>query len=198
MCFQLYMIGEFRMQTASPLVIMASVALTVPVVAAPEAVEGDSSTQPSDKKLVTSRMVPSDPASASQGPASQPMSLWDEFNQGRKLGSDGDTTSTLLKMLAYVAVILVIGAAAIWITKRVLPRLTAAGGRGRDLAVVETTHLGPRKTLHVVEVGSRRFLLGSTRERISMLAEVTPPFPRVLESESAKESEANGPAEPTA
>jgi len=82
-------------------------------------------------------------------------------------------------MLASVVVILVLGAVALVMTKKYLPRLRA--GSGREMAVLETVHLAPRVTVHVVQVGPKRFMLGATRERVSMLAELGQAFPDIAE-----------------
>ena len=41
--------------------------------------------------------------------------------------------------------------------------------------VLNTTTLGPRKTLHVVAIGNRVLLLGSTDQNVAMLSEITDP-----------------------
>jgi len=76
----------------------------------------------------------------------------------------------LWQMLAYVLVILVLGAAAIIVVRKVLPRLRAA--TGKRISVLETVYLSPRQTVHLLQVGKQRFLVAGTRERISMLAEL--------------------------
>ncbi len=71
-----------------------------------------------------------------------------------------------------VVVILVIGVVAWVVLKRLLPRWKIAGGQ-RRVRVLETTHLNPRQAVVLLQVGQRRLLVASTRERISMLADVT-------------------------
>ena len=88
---------------------------------------------------------------------------------------DDRTTGMIWQMLAAVAVVLVLGGVGILVTKRLLPRLTAQAGR--KVSVVETISLGPRKTVHLLHVGTRRYLLGAHREGVSMLADVTAAFP---------------------
>ena len=46
--------------------------------------------------------------------------------------------------------------------------------QGRNLAVVETLAVGPNKTLSLVRVGPRLFLLASTNERMSLISELNP------------------------
>jgi len=43
---------------------------------------------------------------------------------------------------------------------------------GREVRVIETTCLGPRKALHLVEVGSQRLLIASTNDSVTMLTHV--------------------------
>jgi flagellar biogenesis protein FliO len=59
----------------------------------------------------------------------------------------------------------------VYVSKKLLPRFTNLPGR--QIRVLETTHLSPRKGLHLVEVGSHRLLIASTNEKITMLADVT-------------------------
>lgn len=77
------------------------------------------------------------------------------------------------KMLLSVVVVIVLGVAVVYVSKKVLPRFTHISGK--QIRVIETTHIAPRKGLHLVEVGSRRLLIASTNEQITMLAEVTEP-----------------------
>jgi flagellar biogenesis protein FliO len=87
----------------------------------------------------------------------------------------------LWQMFSSVLVILGLGAAAILIIKKVLPRLgLAAGGRGLvigrggSLRVLETVRLGQQRSVHLLEAEGRKFLLGDAREGITLLAEIKP------------------------
>lgn len=77
------------------------------------------------------------------------------------------------QMVAAVIVILVVGGVSLLIIKKFIPRLAVS--TGKTISVVESIYLGPRLTVHLVDVAGQRFLLSSTRDRISMLAEVAPP-----------------------
>ena len=81
-----------------------------------------------------------------------------------------DPADLLWQMLAYVLLILVLGAVALVVVKKVLPRLRTT--TGKSISVVETVYLAPRQTLHLLQVGGRRLLVGCTREGISMLADL--------------------------
>ena len=90
-------------------------------------------------------------------------------------GVDDDGTSRLLwKMLAYLLIILVLGAVGILVVKRLVPRLGPSAGR--DVSVLETLHLGPRKSVYLLRVGDRRLLIAGARDSVSMLADVTNGF----------------------
>jgi flagellar biogenesis protein FliO len=74
-------------------------------------------------------------------------------------------------MLAAVIVILVLGGLAMVVVRKLLPRI--APRSGKQMAVLETVYLGPRKALHLVRVGQQKFLLAGSREGLTVLAEVT-------------------------
>ena len=86
-------------------------------------------------------------------------------------------------MLAVLFVV-VLGVAAIYVSRKLLPRI--ANLPGKEIRIVETVHLGPRKAVHVLEMGDRRFLIGSTNENITKLADIT----RGSTASAAKETQA--------
>jgi flagellar biosynthetic protein FliO len=73
-----------------------------------------------------------------------------------------------LKMMLSVGLVIGLGAAAVYLSKRVLPRV--ANVAGKEIRVLETTYLGPRKALHLVEVAHQRLLIASTNDHITTLA----------------------------
>lgn len=84
---------------------------------------------------------------------------------------DGGTYPNLLRAVLFVVVL---GVVAVYASKKLLPRITKLPGK--EVRVVETVYLGPRKAVHVLEVGGRRFLVGSTNENITKLADITGDF----------------------
>ena len=74
----------------------------------------------------------------------------------------------LITMIAFVALI---GIVVWWFARRYSKGLM--GGKGKTVMVTETVPLGPRKMVHILEVGSRKLLLGSTADSIRFLADVT-------------------------
>jgi len=77
----------------------------------------------------------------------------------------------LFKFMVSVLFIVALGAAGIYVSKRFLPKITKLSGK--EIRIAETVHLGPRKAVHLLEIGERRFLIGSTNENITRLADLT-------------------------
>jgi flagellar biogenesis protein FliO len=75
-----------------------------------------------------------------------------------------------LRMMLSVGLVIGLGAAALYLSRKVLPRVAHAPGK--EIRILETAYLGPRKALHLVEVGSQRLLIASTNDRVTMLAPV--------------------------
>jgi len=91
-----------------------------------------------------------------------------DLTESRSLGLDNG--QLFLKMMGSVVLVIVLGVAALYLSKRVLPKVTNAAGK--EIRVVETAYLGPRKALHLVEIGNQKLLIGSTNENIATLAHV--------------------------
>lgn len=75
------------------------------------------------------------------------------------------------KTMFMVVVVAVLGVAAIYASKKLLPKITNLPGK--EIHIAETVHLGPRKTLHLLRIGRQWLLIGSTNENITKLADVT-------------------------
>jgi flagellar biogenesis protein FliO len=75
------------------------------------------------------------------------------------------------KMLASVSLVIALGVAAIYVSRKLLPRI--ANLPGKQIRIVETAYIGPHKGIHLIQVGARRLLIASTNETITMLADVT-------------------------
>lgn len=108
-------------------------------------------------------------------------SIKPEFKAGFLLSSDPNFTAganhglgsreLFFKTMLMVVVVAVLGVAAIYASKKLLPKITNLPGK--EIHVEETVHLGPRKTLHLLRIGRQRLLIGSTNENITRLADVT-------------------------
>jgi flagellar biogenesis protein FliO len=84
--------------------------------------------------------------------------------------ANGNLSSTLHRMMLAVSIVLILGVAGIYASKKILPKL--AYTQGKKIKVVETVHLGSRKTVHLLEIGGQQILIGSTNDRITKLADI--------------------------
>jgi flagellar biosynthetic protein FliO len=91
-------------------------------------------------------------------------------NKKKELG----TRELFFKFMVSVLFIVALGAGGIYISKRFLPKIGNLSGK--EIRIVETVHIGPRKAVHLLEIGGRRFLIGSTNENVTKLAELTSAF----------------------
>jgi flagellar biogenesis protein FliO len=96
------------------------------------------------------------------------------------------SSEMFFKLMFSVLLVAVLGAAAIYASRKLLPRITNLPGK--KIHIIETVHLGPRKAVHLLEMGNQRFLIGSTNENITKLADVTYAFAEL----SPKEADDNG------
>jgi len=96
-----------------------------------------------------------------------------DSNFSTRTGDKPGIRELFFKMMFSVLFLVVLGVAAIYVSKRFLPKITKLPGK--EIRIAETVHLGPRKAVHLLEVGERRFLIGSTNENITRLADLTSP-----------------------
>jgi flagellar protein FliO/FliZ len=90
--------------------------------------------------------------------------------------SNIETGGLFFRMMLMVLLVIGLGMAAVYLSKRLLPRLNLPGKR---IQVSETVHLGPRKTLHLIKIGQQVLLIGSTNENITKLADITDQLPEM-------------------
>ncbi len=76
-----------------------------------------------------------------------------------------------VKAILAIFFVLALFVVAIYFSKKFLPKITNLSGK--EIRIVETIHLGPRKAVHLLEIENRRFLIGSTNENITKLADLS-------------------------
>jgi flagellar biogenesis protein FliO len=96
-----------------------------------------------------------------------------DVNQpGFKLGAGHtDVRAMVYRLCAALGIVLVLGGVAIYLLRVVVPKLGPV--RKKRVKVAEVHYLGGRKMVHLIEVGHRQLLVGSTPTHISILADVT-------------------------
>jgi flagellar biosynthetic protein FliO len=97
--------------------------------------------------------------SATPGPSNA--AAGDPFNNPTSLALD-----VFFKM--GIVVVFIVGAALL------LRRWQGGGWKGveRQVKVVETIHLTPRRAIHLIQVGDRQLLIGATDQAVTLLSEV--------------------------
>ena len=76
----------------------------------------------------------------------------------------------LYRAMVVVLFVFALGIAAIYVSRKLLPKISNIPGK--EVRIIETVHLGPRKAIHLLEVRNQRFLIGSTNENIIKLADI--------------------------
>ena len=113
--------------------------------------------------------------------AEKPQSTGSKFEAGFLFASDPNFPAgtddgfggreLFFRTMFMVVLVAVLGVAAIYVSKKLLPRITNLPGK--EIQIAETVHLGPRKTLHLLRIGNQWLLIGSTNDNITKLADVT-------------------------
>jgi flagellar biosynthetic protein FliO len=85
--------------------------------------------------------------------------------------------SLIFRFIISILFLIALGVGGIYVSKRFLPKITHMSEK--EIRIIETVHLGPRKSVHLLEIGERRFLIGSTNENVTKLAELTNAFSEV-------------------
>ena len=87
------------------------------------------------------------------------------------LDNDDKPGGTLQTMIVYSMIILVLGVGAVLVVKKLLPRIQRSAGK--NLSIIETAYISPRSSVHLLRVGTKKYLISRSGEGISLLAEVT-------------------------
>ncbi|HUT61447.1 MAG TPA: flagellar biosynthetic protein FliO [Phycisphaerae bacterium] len=132
----------------------------------------------------------SGPASAPSRPVPATQPQPDKLTTPLWKHGQTNTGDLMWQMLGSVALILGLGLLCYVLVKRVLPRITSSGGK--EVRVLETTPLGRTAMVHLLKVGTDRFLVASSRDSVSMLAKVTPSFGGEGEGSGKTAPEGNG------
>jgi flagellar biosynthetic protein FliO len=106
-------------------------------------------------------------AAPGSGPSST-AGTWLNDPNGLLSQNGGVTRELIIKTVASLVLVVGLGVVAAYVMKRIGPRLCQI--QGKQIRIIETTALGPKKALHVVEVGQQRFLIGSTPDQVTLLS----------------------------
>jgi len=102
--------------------------------------------------------------------------------------ADGlNSRELFFKMMLSVLFVVGLGVAAIYISKKFLPKITNLPGK--KVRIIETVGLGQRKAVHLLQIGNRQLLIGIAGESITKLADVTFDTAEGLTDLSAQETD---------
>lgn len=87
------------------------------------------------------------------------------------LNYDKAPQNLLLRMVIYCLLIVVLAVLAVVVLKKLVPRIQRSSGK--NLLILETTYVAPRSSLHLLRVGTKKYLLSRSGDGLSLLAEVT-------------------------
>jgi flagellar biosynthetic protein FliO len=86
-------------------------------------------------------------------------------------GSAPDLVTSSLKMLGALVIVLVLILLVAWAAKRYLRFLPNTGAKGDSIRTIAVKPLGAKRSVHLLEVENRRFLIGSSENNITLLKE---------------------------
>lgn len=70
-----------------------------------------------------------------------------------------------------LVVVAAMGAAGWYLSRRLMASTTLS--KSRCLRIIDTIRLSPRKSIHIVAVGKRAFLIGAGQDQIQLLADIS-------------------------
>lgn len=80
-------------------------------------------------------------------------------------------TWEILKMLASLALVLVLMVALLWALRRLQHKLQTSADPTRQMRLVETLSVGPRQKILLMQVDGQRVLIGVTAQQIQSLGQ---------------------------
>lgn len=118
-------------------------------------------------------MVNTQPVSAERSlDASALNAANDGSTTGMTTSPTGSLTGAMVKMVSALAIVVICVYFGLYLLKRLTGRRPGSGLKNDVLEVLQTTHLGPRKTISLVKIGNRSVLVGVTEQQISTITEL--------------------------
>ncbi len=113
--------------------------------------------------------------SEASGPAQIASPNWRESPQtpSQPQNLDNLHQNLVRQLIVMTLIVALFGGGLWWFVRKYSKGLLV--GKGRFITILETIPLGPRKTVHLLEVGRKKLLIGSTPDSIRLLADLTEP-----------------------
>lgn len=97
-----------------------------------------------------------------------------ETTTGDETGFYSSAAPSLFKLISALALVIACIYAGVFLLRRLMGKRYSGNRQNSLLEVLETTYLGPKKTVSLVRVADRAVLIGSSENQISPLAELSP------------------------
>lgn len=147
----------------------------------PQAFAQGGVTQSRETAPISTPMPPVSPNAGSSSPESRPIATYQKPESAVLITRDGSKDPGLGSLVSLasnlvVVVVLIVVCGAVW-RRYSTGAAWRPAGDGTSPRVLTTLNLAPQRFLHVVQIGSRRYILGSTPQQIALLGTVDDPDP---------------------
>ncbi len=139
--------------------------------------------------------INTDPVSAERASTETPVPITLEELSGGGSVTGGSLTaaSSLLKILSALVIVVACIYGGVYVLKRFMNRRNKSRNGQQLLEVLETTYVGPKRTVSLIRVGNKTVLVGVTESNISALTEFTAEETETIVAiEPAQQLEADG------
>lgn len=99
--------------------------------------------------------------------------------------------ASIIKMLSALTIVIFCVYFGLYFLKRLIGGRRAAGGREHLFEVIQSTYVGPKKSVALLRVADRSVLIGVTDSRISMLMRLDPDETAAILAQETKKRERN-------
>lgn len=84
--------------------------------------------------------------------------------------ADDNLGGSLYRMMLSLVIVIALAIGAMVASKKILPKIS--GISSKRVKVIETVSLGSRRAVHLLQIGNRKILIGSTQNTITRLADI--------------------------
>ncbi len=103
----------------------------------------------------------------------------------------GISLRQVVNMFAWLALLILILFGLVWVMRNILPSARLAASSSRIVKVLAKTHLTPKQSIYVIQVGKSMFVVGATPESVTNLGKIEDEedIALILEQAGAREGE---------
>ena len=113
---------------------------------------------------------------------------WDGFKTDLDQTQEPTRSNLTKQFLVALGLVALLGYGTFYFSKKIAPKLASSKGKG--MSITDSLSLGQNKTLHIVEIGNKKLLVGCTANSINTLSELPGAFQEALQTYQGPENEA--------